>query len=454
MSRSLSFDCEWIDQPAAADPLERRTWACLRIRAAGRAVTRLWDRSSSAERVSIFVPVFSLAKWIVDHWWAILYEPQRTDEMPSPDAFQSNSQRAWISRHCLRAADSGLLLPRTFLYSDGKGLCVNWFADEPGAYAQMPGEFIDQGFIRLQYDEAEEGLRAFVREVIGRIENGNDPREVRLREDWHAISTANTDELAFCHAAGRLGLDPYRVADWPQGAAALVEGDLDADADLPIAADFLEAVDIRNPRAAATAPEIWKWTSTTRTTLDLRRSPAGMSDAPSFHGHPANTAYRVARQLRQTLNGGNQAPLPDLAAASETLNIPDLHFESRNHLPGRKVLAAVGWQNGNVPVFAGPPVPREASKRFLEARALFLAAYGCHSGARLITTAHTWDQKASRAFAAELLAPQTALVSRLDDVTSSEELNDAVQQLATEYGVSVKVVEHQLENAGFTLDGE
>ena len=39
MPPSLSIKCEWIDQPGADDPLERQTWADLRVFVSGRAMT-------------------------------------------------------------------------------------------------------------------------------------------------------------------------------------------------------------------------------------------------------------------------------------------------------------------------------------------------------------------------------------------------------------------------------
>ena len=88
---------------------------------------------------------------------------------------------------------------------------------------------------------------------------------------------------------------------------------------------------------------------------------------------------------------------------------------------------------------------RSGNRRFLEARALFLAIYQCQGGPRLVSSAHTWSQKASRAFAAELLAPQSEILQRWTDGDRSSPL---IQSLANEYEVSDKVIEYQLQNAG------
>ncbi|MGK3946091.1 hypothetical protein ABK046_48050, partial [Streptomyces caeruleatus] len=52
-------------------------------------------------------------------------------------------------------------------------------------------------------------------------------------------------------------------------------------------------------------------------------------------------------------------------------------------------------------------------KEFSAARAAFLAWTGSETSSRLVTTARTRQQRASRAFAAELLAPAAFLKKRL-----------------------------------------
>jgi hypothetical protein len=315
----------------------------------------------------------------------------------------------------------------------------------------MPGEFVDQGCVRLDPVEAEEGLRAFVHDVIQRLDEGVDPRETQLREDWEAIANADNEERDFCRAAGTLGLDPYRADDWPPGIATLIEDQLGDSLQSPIAVDFLEAVDAQHDQAAALAQQ-WKWATETNRTLDLQSAPSTAPSALSSNASPATIAYRLAKEVRRSTLQGRWGRLTDVGVAAESLNLGGIQFEARNHLPGREIQAAVGWRRGREPIVAGPPVAHSMNLRFLEARGLYHAAFACHDGPRLITSAHTWDQKASRAFAAELLAPQAELVAEVDDVTSPDDLKIAVDRLAAEYDVSVKVIEHQLENAGFTLD--
>lgn len=169
MSRSLSIECDWLDQPCAADPVERRTWAGLRIKVAGRIASRLWDPDANSERQTLYLPTFPLASWLIENWWTLLNEANIADSVPPAGPNPSTAQRGWLARHCLRAAEAGLLLPRLCLFSTGRGVCVQWAADEPDAYSHMPGSFVGADAIQLDATEAENGLRGVVAEVLSRV---------------------------------------------------------------------------------------------------------------------------------------------------------------------------------------------------------------------------------------------------------------------------------------------
>ena len=81
-------------------------------------------------------------------------------------------------------------------------------------------------------------------------------------------------------------------------------------------------------------------------------------------------------------------------------------------------------------------------ERFRLARSLFLRHFTAAPGRRLITAAHTWDQRASRAFAAEFLAPASALAKHIRGPVSFSDID----KLGDEYRVSPLVIEHQIDN--------
>jgi hypothetical protein len=246
VSKSLSIEFEWIDQPLAADPLERHTWARIAISAGGRSVTRLWDRDAQAERTSLYLPAFPLARWLVANWWTLLYEPAplgANESFLSSDGDWTAQQRDWLDRHCLRAADSGLMLPHACWFSDGRSIIIAWSADDEEAYPHLPGYFVESGRVSLERGEVQSSLWEFVSGVISRLDGESDERVGRLNQCWKAIITADPDEEAFSHAAGRMGLDPLEVDQWEPSVVDLLEGSLGNNLDQPIAIDLLEAAE-------------------------------------------------------------------------------------------------------------------------------------------------------------------------------------------------------------------
>ena len=135
--------------------------------------------------------------------------------------------------------------------------------------------------------------------------------------------------------------------------------------------------------------------------------------------------------------------LPDLAVLMRRLGWADEPMVRTKSAPSTGVHAVVDYGRDDVPVVAAHPPVRQTSERFLLARSLFLQACSPSSERRLVTASHTWDQRASRAFAAELLVPAAALRQRLRDrAVSTRE----VAQYADEFLVDPPLIERQLEN--------
>src|SRR5687767_10233140 len=109
VSTSLVVECDRVDQPAATDPIESHTWCALYLRVGGRVVSRVWDKTLGEERSVLYVPTFPIAEWVVQNWWTLLNEPSPTEDVPKANS--AFSHHSWVKRHCLRSAESGLLLP-------------------------------------------------------------------------------------------------------------------------------------------------------------------------------------------------------------------------------------------------------------------------------------------------------------------------------------------------------
>jgi hypothetical protein len=437
VSRFLSIECDPLDQPAAHDPVERRTWCALRIRVGGRTVTRMWDKVLREERSLLYLPAFPIAQWLVENWWTLLNEPSPTPEPPR----SSSTHLAWIKRHCFRSAESGLLLPALYLFNDGRGIEVEWQADEPDSLKNMPGEFGDSGVDHLEKGPTEDVLSGFVSEVLRRVEGLNDERVLQLRENWQAIRSADVEEASFCVVAGRMGVDPYDPSQVPDELAAFVEEAI-SDPELPLARDLTEAA---QPECVASQ---WSWVQRTRTRWKLGpmtgQAPVSTDIAERS---PSGQGYRLAAIVRQRAGLSPSDPVPSVEAVAHTVAKVPFRTQKQNHVPGSGVRAAVGWNDKGDIIVAGPHPRRPSGLRFLAARGLYHALFACDRSERLVTDACTWDQQVSRAFAAELLAPQAALTARTGGRTD----HSKVEELAREFGVSTIGVERQLVDAGVAL---
>ncbi len=136
-------------------------------------------------------------------------------------------------------------------------VAANWVADPDNSYLTMPGTFLYGSIAAVDVQEAEDALRSLVGTVLRWTEDSTDPRAVRLRANWQAITNADPEEVAFCRAAGRMGLDPYDISSWPSGLVDLLET-LSEENPPPIVTDFLSSA------AAEDAAPLWYWVEQAR----------------------------------------------------------------------------------------------------------------------------------------------------------------------------------------------
>ncbi|MCO6454744.1 MAG: hypothetical protein J5I93_05530 [Pirellulaceae bacterium] len=440
MSAFLSVACDWVHQPAATDELELRTWCMLGIRVAGRTVTRVWDRAMQQERAHVYVPAFPIAEWIVLNWWALLNEPCRTPVIPRT----ANGDMPWIKRHCLRCADSALLLPALYFYNDGRGIGVEWQADQRDNLPHLPGEFVDGNCDRLDKDLTESALAEFVNAVLAQVKGLAEERVQATLATWHAIQNADIDETRFCIAAGRLGLDPYDPSQVTDDLADFLETGL-GDPEELLVRDLTEVADARTIAAQ------WNWVQEASRAQQLGPGPTSNAiGQPAAKDSPFRFGYELAARVREAAGLAPTQAIGSVHEVGQLVTNSLLETPDQNHIPGQELHAIVGWNPRRRIVIAGPRLPRHDNQRFLDARGLYHALFTCESSHRLVTRAYTWDQQSSRAFAAELLAPREALRDRAPKSADSA----AVERLAREFVVSTRLIENQLENAGVTVVDE
>lgn len=435
-SPSLCFDIERAEAPhGVVDPLDRRTWARMRIATGERTISNFWD--SESERVSpyVFMPLFNMAEWILRNWWALLYEPFNGEESFIRFAKLDTLDQDWLFRHALRSSDSATYPPSLYLYSNGPRVSLVWREDREESKRER---YLGSGRELLERSDVEAELRKFVSTVLNWCGGLENDRIEALKSNLEAVGSTSTVEYRFCAAAGTLGLDPYATSEWPGALFEFLAGDFSDDASEPLADDFLEAVEPEN------APALWDWIRVAKDRFQLlshqRVFPveASLPTAKDF-------GYSLARRMRERVGMTDGGPVGNLVKLARDACGFQFRHEMYNHVPSQNVIAIVGWLDENTATIASPG-KREESQRFLEARGLYQLLTGCASGARLLTTASTWQQQAGRAFAAELLAPMEALAAKVHSDMDFLEQGDIVQELADQYRVSTLLVQNQLRN--------
>ena len=440
----MEFQVEWKDAPGVRDPVLARTWCALTIRIRGEPVTRVFDRRTRGWRDSVHGAVFPLCTWVVDNLWFLLYEPYRWPvPYGSRDLARNDLDRPWVHRHSLLAAREGGALPDLTIFRDGDAVLARWLQD--GGDASHPFvRFVQEGQAHLSPEIVRAGIEKFVETVLERVSDIPHAEVAQLRDDWADLRRLTPDETNLCAWSARLGINAHYEDELPDSEAERLKSAIRS-LEGRIAADLLDAT------AIGTVANDVDWIDGAhRRTRKARRTSA----ANGLRGQPwqgsidrnERTAYaagnRHARALREQSRFGTDRIL-DLERLMRRLGWADAPMVATETSPSTSVHAVVDYGRDEAPVAAAYPSAQQTSERFLLARSLFLQGCSSRSERRLVTASHTWDQRASRAFAAELLAPADALQQRIRSEAVSPR---DVAQFADEFLVDPAVVERQVEN--------
>jgi hypothetical protein len=419
----LDFKIEWEDAGGARGEELRATWARLEIRVEESIVTRAYDRTLNSIRTGIYCPLYPVAEWIVSNWWALLRECQ----VPSRSADEK-----YAKRHNLRFAAEGFALP-WFEFQPTHGVfTVEWRQQD---LIRERVSFIQKGRTVLDSSVVEEALAQFVDRVITRLDERG-VRETPLQSDWSSILHQDSEETAFCNAAGAMGLDPFDIPDADSKKL------LDAARSLSheIQHDFFEAAD------SAQFDQQLAWVSSglqfARTqSVDLQALKMVKQKLARAEGDksPWTQGYDLARQFRDLVGLINK----------ERVTIDDLGL-------GGPIKQALNWSQAEQQGFDGVSdvnqlgspgffirQGNELTQRFAFCRALFEYLHSTASAPSLMSSAISEKQKRNRAFAAELLAPARLIRDRMSHRTIGQ---SEVEELAGRFEVSTYVIEHQIEN--------
>ncbi len=424
----ISFEFDWIDPEGINGPELSATWASLQIRADDSVVTRVLDMRGETERDSVYVPLYPLAEWLVSNWWFITCEIQNPAKEGSPD---------FRRRHSMAASRDGYAFPNMEMVPYGSRTLIVWKRDAP-PWTKV--KFLNDGHIRMDVAEFREVCGEFIDRVIQRLDSLG-VHDTFLKEEWDAIRTADEDEISFCEAAAGLGWDPYALDAADRDRIILLSDRLGEMLDEAIPA--LDATDpVAGSSAILSAREEAKPNSLNLERIESFREEVAMDAVAGLA--PWDVGYDWARRLRSELglDGDSLYTMPLIAEAlGEDAKSLDNATKPVKSLAKASLVDGVITRQDESAAFAFRHL-RDDARRFQFCRALAEVLASPRSDA-LITKANSERQQRNRAFAAEFLAPSSALKHWIAKPTMD---SDDIDDLAIEFGVSSYVIEHQIRN--------
>ena len=426
----LSFDIDWVDAEGINGPELSATWASLRIRVGDSIVTRVLDGRAKTVRDFVYVPLYPLAEWLATNWWFLTHEMENPAKEGNPEFHR---------RHALRAGREGYAYPDLEMVTSGARTRLVWKRD---SLRWSRVEFLDQGETWVDSDTFREACADLVDQVIRRLA-AFDVNGTLLQDEWKEIQSADDEEAQFCRAAAGLGWDPYDLDEEKRSWV------------LDLAERLGSLLGESVPAFIETDPRPWlsivdDFEQARRfNSLSLERLRSFRDDALPFVEwglDPWSAGYDCARLLRRNLNLDGE-PLPTMERIAAALDEDAAEVEMVTTKPvGRGdwptlVDAVITRNEAELPAFAFRRRSDE-SRRFHFCRALAEVLLSPRSDT-FLTRAHSERQQRNRAFAAEFLAPSAGLRCRVSGTVVD---SDDIDELATEFGVSSLVIEHQIKN--------
>ena len=423
----INFDIEWIEPESTQVPEYTATWAAVRILVDGKPITRFYDERLGTVRKTLIAPVYPLAEWLASHWWNLLYESVTSGRTDDAD---------YAHRHNLRYGRSGYAFPDLQFTPAGESVFVEWTGKELRHYET---EFLESGQVWMERSVFEHELTRMLDMVTHRLDQQG-VQNTPLQEDWAYIKTTDEEERAFCEAAARLGFHPYSVPEAQEQAL------LDVAQSIPksLYSSFFGAAhaDRITDQAQRLVHALQLFQDVDTRADQLLGLKEDLASYTSRYA-PWEEGYQYARMLRDTLGHNN-------TTFSTTEDVTRAFFldgngrqESVKEYDSAHLFTTLVVSNKRgIPGFAIDK-HRDDAKKFAFCRGMFEYLNADNGHPHMVTREQTERQKRNRAFAAEFLAPSFLLAEALTDSTIDEE---AVEDIAEEFGVSSLVIQHQLLN--------
>lgn len=411
---------QWLGA-SSEDPLERETFASLRIVAGPEAtpLTEVEDYSAAhSVRDHINVPAYALARWLLVNWWRLRWEPAR-------------SSTAWLHSHSLAAIGGGFAWPALTFASDGESIRLDLDAENAPDVAAV--RYLRSISTDISASDFERGVSRFLDTVGARVA-ARCPGERELFELREELEEEQrTPGLAeLCKLQAMAGIDPGDASeDWLRAVRALM------DREGPVAIEEALAALESDLDAAKATLEAIRHAKTT-----IKFDPmVGEHSERRPEEVPWQWGARLARDLRNRL-GKPSGPLEN--EVLEQVLDTKLPLEVTYALPSRQLRGSYrnGHPGGRATLLMTKSL--ETGQRFELARVIG-AAMVSQPGQKVlpVSDAKTALQKFERSFAQELLCPWKDLAEFTDERGTDE---TAIEAAAEHFKVSELLIESTLVN--------
>lgn len=403
------------------------TFCKLQIEVGDQNVTTYRTRERQ-EADHVGIPAYHLAEWMAENWWPLLWEPRKNEDSATDSEFPL--------RHNLMSAQHGFALPSVSLVSVGENIDV-YAAKRRIEHGDATFTKSSASIVKRTLVEGE--LRKFVEATIAHLQEVDDSP---LQRAWSLITGTQEDTVDFCRLMGALGLSPYE-------AHPKIEEILDRASEVLTSQQMLELCQTSTlehfPAAAQLALDVQGALHRTPE-IDLSQlvripRPADAVTVPAYL-----TGYEAARKLRSQFKIGAK-DVDGARRIFETLNI-DLRPPNENFVerPDSPVVGATARHETSGQMILVPKI--SAQRRFTAARATYFFWTDAPDEEHLITSAHTRDQQASRAFAAELLIPRDYIRSQ---ASGGKIKPQKLAEIAEREDVSRSLIKWHAENVGLVI---
>lgn len=410
----MKFSAEWLDRGDDSTPELLATSCQLAIDVGGVRVSQYADHRRDVIAERIVMPAYPLAEGLVRNWWSLM--AGRTGEFH------------------LKVYRDGFAVPDLRFAPDGRSVDVSV---RPVKYSNPPINFFEQSKEYLPLPSFERDIRQFVENVLDRLhERAVEHTVLEERWAWILRSLQDAEELAFCEAAGALGVDPYQCTDSEansiDNAARWFAGEL--------LGEFLAG---EHGHTTQVLDDI-QWIEAQEQFVGSR---AELADLVDWSAHiwkevpdradnaPWQTGYRAAHEIRALLGLDVNRVFESTASLAGLCGAKDFLMASQR---SRGLKACISFE-GRSPRVLVNKFGRETSALFALARSIGDFVVYAQTGRSPITATYSHRQAVGRAFAAELLAPAEVITEMAADGFS-------VEEIAEDRHVSTMVIQNQLAN--------